>query len=83
MEEAGLRVSVFDRGAGFDPDELRFDREPSAMAWTEDGRGLQIVHNLSSEWGVERRDEGTELLVSSAATRAPPRRFAAGIRGSS
>jgi anti-sigma regulatory factor (Ser/Thr protein kinase) len=61
MEETGLRVSVFDRGSGFDPGDLRFDEDMSPEAWAEDGRGLQLVHALSSDWGVERRDEGTEV----------------------
>ena len=61
LEEEGLRVSVFDRGAGFDPKELGFDRDISAEPWAEGGWGLQVVHNLSSEWGVKQRDEGTEV----------------------
>jgi anti-sigma regulatory factor (Ser/Thr protein kinase) len=61
VEEQGLRVSVFDRGSGFDPDELRFDEDMSPEAWAEDGRGLKLVHALSSDWGVERSDEGTEV----------------------
>ena len=59
VEDAGLRVSVFDRGGGFDPDELIFDQGFSPEA--EGGRGLQLVHDLSSEWGVERHDDGTEV----------------------
>lgn len=59
VEEEGLRVSVFDRGAGFDP-ELSVDGF-SPDAWEESGWGLQVVHDLSSEWGVDRRDDGTEV----------------------
>jgi anti-sigma regulatory factor (Ser/Thr protein kinase) len=59
--EEGLRVSVFDRGAGFDPEEIAFDRDFSAGPWTEGGWGLQVVHNLSSDWGVKSRDDGTEV----------------------
>lgn len=59
VEEEGLRVSIFDRGSGFNPDELSFDQSLSAD--TEGGRGLQLVQLLSSEWGVRRRDEGTEV----------------------
>ena len=59
VEEEGLRVSVFDRGSGFDPDELRFVQSLSAD--TEGGRGLYLVQHLASEWGVRRRDEGTEV----------------------
>jgi anti-sigma regulatory factor (Ser/Thr protein kinase) len=61
VEEEGLRVSVLDRGAGFDPEELRFDRDFTSHPQAEGGWGLQVVHNLSSEWGVQRRDDGTEV----------------------
>lgn len=60
-EEEGLRVSVFDRGAGFDTEELGFDRDFSADPSAEGGWGLRVVDNLSSEWGVKRRDDGTEV----------------------
>jgi len=59
VEESGLRVSIFDRGGGFDPKDLRFDQALSLE--TEGGRGLQLVHALSSDWGVERSDDGTEV----------------------
>lgn len=61
VEEEGLRVSVFDRGAGFDPEEVGFDRDFSPDPSAEGGWGLRVVDNLSSEWGVKRRDEGTEV----------------------
>lgn len=56
-EEQGLRVSVLDRGSGFDAEELRFDRGLEI----EGGRGLRIVHALSSDWGVERSEDATEV----------------------
>ena len=56
-EERGLRVSVLDRGSGFDTGELRFDRGLEI----EGGRGLRIVHALSSDWGVERSEDATEV----------------------
>ena len=59
--EDGFRVSVFDRGAGFDTEELRFDRDLSAEPSAEGGWGLQVVHDLASEWGLKRRDDGTEV----------------------
>ena len=59
--EEGLRVSVFDRGAGFDPEALRFDGDASAQPWAEGGWGLQVVHKMASEWGVKRRNDGTEV----------------------
>ena len=61
VEEEGFRVSVFDRGAGFDPEELRFDRDLGVEPWAEGGWGLQVVHNLSSEWGVNPHDDGTKV----------------------
>jgi anti-sigma regulatory factor (Ser/Thr protein kinase) len=61
VAEEGLRVSVFDHGAGFDLEELGFDRESSGDPWAEGGWGLRVVDNLSSEWGVDRRDDGTEV----------------------
>ena len=56
-EERGLRVSVLDRGSGFDAEELRFDQSLEI----EGGRGLRIVHALSSDWGVERSEDATEV----------------------
>jgi serine/threonine-protein kinase RsbW len=49
-----LRVSVRDRGPGFDPDRFR---EP-----TDDGGwGLDLVRSLSSRWGVDPSDNGTDV----------------------
>jgi anti-sigma regulatory factor (Ser/Thr protein kinase) len=59
VEDDGLRVSVFDRGSGFHPGELILDQGLSPEA--EGGRGLQLVHDLSSDWGVERHEGGTEV----------------------
>jgi anti-sigma regulatory factor (Ser/Thr protein kinase) len=61
VAEEGLRVSVFDHGAGFDPEVLGFDRGSSGDPWAEGGWGLRVIDNLSSEWGVNRRDDGTEV----------------------
>jgi anti-sigma regulatory factor (Ser/Thr protein kinase) len=55
VEHPDLRVSIFDRGAGFDPAEL------STQGRSDGGWGLRIVHDLSSEWGVDRRDDGTDV----------------------
>ena len=60
MAEEGLRVSVFDRGAGFDPEALK-GGDVGAQPYAEGGWGLQVVDTLSSEWGVDRRDGGTEV----------------------
>ena len=48
-------VSIFDRGAGFDP-----VGGPSADRRVG-GWGLRIVQDLSADWGVDRRDDGTEV----------------------
>lgn len=61
VEEEGLRISVFDRGVGFDPEEVGFERVFSPDPSAEGGWGLRVVDTLSSEWGVKRRDDGTEV----------------------
>jgi anti-sigma regulatory factor (Ser/Thr protein kinase) len=53
LEEDSLRVSVFDHGDGFDPAAL----EPRP----EGGWGLMVLDSLSSSWGVDRRQDGTEV----------------------
>jgi anti-sigma regulatory factor (Ser/Thr protein kinase) len=59
--EEGFRVSVFDRGAGFALEDLTFDPGSGSEPWAIGGWGLQVVDNLSSDWGVERNDGGTEV----------------------
>lgn len=49
-----LRVTVRDRGSGFDPTEVR-DRSDDG------GWGLDLVRRLSSRWGVEPRPGGTDV----------------------
>jgi anti-sigma regulatory factor (Ser/Thr protein kinase) len=49
-----LRVSVRDRGPGFDPDRLP---EPTDNG----GWGLDLVRSLSSRWGVDPSDDGTDV----------------------
>jgi anti-sigma regulatory factor (Ser/Thr protein kinase) len=49
-----LRVSVRDRGPGFDPSELPVRAE-------DGGWGLDLVRRLSSRWGVARVDHGTDV----------------------
>ena len=48
----GVQVSVFDRGTGFVREE--------ALA-QERWHGIHLVDRLSSEWGVDLRDDGTEV----------------------
>ena len=55
LEDDDLRVSIFDRGAGFDPEVL------SSEVRSDGGWGLRIVQDLSAEWGVELRDDGTDV----------------------
>lgn len=54
LNEDDLRVSVLDHGLGFDPADLP---GPSDTG----GRGIPLLRELSSEWGVDRRDDGTEV----------------------
>lgn len=54
LETEGLRVSVVDRGQGFDPNHLEESDEPS-------GWGLKLVDDLSTDWGVNRTKQGTEV----------------------
>jgi anti-sigma regulatory factor (Ser/Thr protein kinase) len=55
IEEQGLRVSVFDRGEGFDPESLDVSGRETG------GWGLRLLNDLSSEWGVDRKPDGTEV----------------------
>ena len=61
VEHEGLRVSVVDHGAGFDMGDVAFDGGLSEGDWAEDGRGLQLVHALSADWGMQRSAGGTEV----------------------
>jgi len=54
LEEGDLRVAVFDHGSGFDPGTLPGPSETG-------GRGIPLIKSLSSEWGVDRKDDGTEV----------------------
>jgi anti-sigma regulatory factor (Ser/Thr protein kinase) len=52
LEEEGLRVSVFDQGLGFDPhEEITRSR----------GSGVNLIERLSTDWGVDRSEDGTEV----------------------
>jgi anti-sigma regulatory factor (Ser/Thr protein kinase) len=54
VDERALRVTVRDRGPGFDPN--RRDARSETGGW-----GLDLVRTLSSRWGVERDDHGTDV----------------------
>jgi anti-sigma regulatory factor (Ser/Thr protein kinase) len=47
-----LRVTVHDQGSGFDPSPVR---EGAGSG------GLRLVDKLSSDWGVERSETGTDV----------------------
>jgi hypothetical protein len=49
IEDHGVRVSVFDRGQAFDPADPAIRRR---------GAGINLLDRLSSEWGVEPKDNG-------------------------
>jgi anti-sigma regulatory factor (Ser/Thr protein kinase) len=50
LEDEGLRVSVLDQGSGFDPDDQALR-----------GTGITLVDTLSSNWGAQQTEEGTEV----------------------
>jgi anti-sigma regulatory factor (Ser/Thr protein kinase) len=52
IEGDGLRVSIHDQGAGFDPT----DSGIRSSGW-----GMSLVEALASDWGVEHSEEGTEV----------------------
>src|SRR5919201_4228176 len=52
IDEDSLKVSVFDHGPGFDPDDV---------ATRADGWGVNLLDRLATEWGVDRHDDGTEV----------------------
>jgi anti-sigma regulatory factor (Ser/Thr protein kinase) len=52
-EGSVLRVAVGDSGPGFDPSRLR----PSATG----GWGLLLVDRLASRWGLDRKNDCTEV----------------------
>ncbi len=49
---SSMRVSVTDEGSGFNPDEVTVGHA---------GWGLMLVRKLSSRWGVNRGERGTEV----------------------
>lgn len=54
VDDRSIRVTVRDEGPGFDP------ARPGERT-EEGGWGLLLVETLSSRWGVETRDTGTEV----------------------
>ncbi len=54
VDDRSIRVTVRDKGPGFDP------ARPSERT-EEGGWGLLLVETLSSRWGVETRDAGTDV----------------------
>jgi anti-sigma regulatory factor (Ser/Thr protein kinase) len=54
VDDRSIKVTVRDGGPGFDPDR-RMERTAGG------GWGLHLVRALSSRWGVEGGDTGTEV----------------------
>jgi anti-sigma regulatory factor (Ser/Thr protein kinase) len=54
VDERVLRVTVRDQGPGFEPN--RRSARSQAGGW-----GLDLVRTLSSRWGVQRDDHGTDV----------------------
>jgi anti-sigma regulatory factor (Ser/Thr protein kinase) len=61
VEHEELRVSVFDHGPGFDPEEARTDLGQRAVEAMTSGWGLYLLDSLANEWGVDRGEDGTEV----------------------
>jgi anti-sigma regulatory factor (Ser/Thr protein kinase) len=54
VDDRSIRVTVRDKGPGFDPTRPKERTE-------EGGWGLLLAETLSSRWGVETRDTGTDV----------------------
>jgi anti-sigma regulatory factor (Ser/Thr protein kinase) len=52
--DGGLRLEIYDQGAGFDASTGRERRPPDRPGW-----GLQIVRGLADAWGIRRSAQGT------------------------
>ena len=50
-----LRITVRDRGPGFDPEAVGHRRSD------EGGWGLDLLRRLSSRWGIDRGEAGTDV----------------------
>ncbi len=54
LDSRVVRISVRDRGPGFDPEAVRRRSD-------EGGWGLDLLRRLSSRWSVDRSDAGTDV----------------------
>lgn len=60
-----LRISIRDRGVGFDPDSLRDPRiEDKLRARSKRGWGMTIIHGLMDRVAIQSDEEGTEIVMS-------------------
>lgn len=65
LDDRVLRVTVRDTGPGFDPAQSR--GRTAVGGW-----GLDLVKTLSSRWGVEKLDEGTDVWFEIDLLTPPP-----------
>lgn len=64
-EPRELRITVRDRGIGFDPDELTDPKiEDKLRARSKRGWGMTIIHGLMDEVEIESTEQGTEIVMS-------------------
>jgi len=60
-----LRISIRDRGIGFDPDELKDPRiEDKLRSRSKRGWGMTIIHGLMDRVAIESDEQGTQIVMS-------------------
>ena len=73
LPDEGVQVAVSDEGPGR-PERLEPQPEPSELV--DHGRGLELVRQLSDDWGVEPEELGKTVWFDCRHRRAPTRRCA-------
>ncbi len=63
ITESEFKVSIVDRGEGFEPRETP-DPTSSENIWRTSGRGLLLIRSLVNEVRYRRRKRGMELVLT-------------------